>query len=136
MKVLLLGATGNLGLRLLPALVAHGHDVVVYVRSEPKLKDLVSPNLLAKCTVVIGDAADSSAISDTLIKNKCNALVNSAGLAAIFPWQADRMQSIVEAVASAAVTASEQLGGPIRSWFMGGMSALDLPGSGGTALSR
>ena len=136
MKVLLLGATGNFGSHLLPALVAHGHEVVVYVRSEQKLKDLVDSKLLSRVTVVIGDATNTTAICNALTTNKCTALVNSAGLASIFPWQAFRMQDIVEAVASAAVKASEELEYPIRCWFMGGITVLNVPGINGAQISR
>ncbi|KAL8890087.1 MAG: hypothetical protein Q9215_002715 [Flavoplaca cf. flavocitrina] len=122
MKVLLLGATGNLGSRLIPALLAHNHSVVIYVRSESKLKNLIDSAALSKCTIVSGDATNSRAIEEALLNNQCNALINSAGMAAVFPWQAPQMQVIVQAVANAAVEASRKLGYPIRCWFLGGMT--------------
>ena len=109
---------------------------MVYVRSEQKLKDLVDSKLLSRVTVVIGDATNTTAICNALTTNKCTALVNSAGLASIFPWQAFRMQDIVEAVASAAVKASEELEYPIRCWFMGGITVLNVPGINGAQISR
>ncbi|KAL8997692.1 MAG: hypothetical protein Q9169_003099 [Polycauliona sp. 2 TL-2023] len=135
MKVLLLGATGNLGSRLIPALLAHNHSIVIYVRSESKLKNLVDSAALAKCTIVSGDATDTRAIEETILTHQCNALVNSAGMAAPLPWQAPQMQVIVQAVATAAVQASKKLGYPIRCWFLGGMTVLDYPGTNGTKLS-
>ncbi|KAL8682999.1 MAG: hypothetical protein Q9186_000994 [Xanthomendoza sp. 1 TL-2023] len=132
MKVLLLGATGNLGSRLVPALLAHKHSVVIFVRSESKLKSLVDSAAISRCTVVNGDATNSRAIQDTITHHQCNALVNSAGLAAIFPWQAPTMQGIINAVATAAVEASKKLGYPIRCWFLGGLTVLDFPGRPGT----
>ena len=134
MKVLLLGATGKLGSRCIPALLAHKHQVVVFIRSESKLKDLLPPSLLADIAIVLGDAADAKAISKALIDGQCDALINSAGQANIFPWQAPRMQRIVEAVACACLDASLQLGHPMRAWFMGGMTALDMPGMPGTKI--
>ena len=136
MKVLLLGVTGNLGLRLLPALLSHKHQVVAYVRNERKLKELLSPEIIAKTTIVVGDATDSNGISNALIKNQCDAIVNSAGNSSIFPWQAPRMQEIVDAAATAAVDASEKLGRPIRAWLLGGMTVLDCPGKEGTQLVK
>jgi len=134
MKVLLLGPTGNVGSRLLPALLAHKHEVVVYVRSEGKLRELIPSNILSEVTIVVGDATDSSAISDALVNNKCDACLNSAGLAAMFPWQAPQMQEIINAVADAAVDASKKLGYPIRAWFLGGFTVLDIPNRKGTQI--
>ncbi|KAI4094678.1 MAG: hypothetical protein L6R37_007192 [Teloschistes peruensis] len=107
MRVLLLGATGNLGSRILPALLAHNHTVVVFIRSESKLRNLVHSSAVDKCTIVTGNATDAIAIEAALVDNRCNALVNSAGLAAIFPWQDPQMQEIEKAVTTAAVGASK-----------------------------
>jgi len=96
MKVLLLGATGNLGSRLLPALQAHGHTVVVFVRSEAKLKQLVPFSVVSKATIATGNASNSNAVREALVNNRCDALVNSAGQASIFPWQDPRMQDIIK----------------------------------------
>lgn len=135
MKVLLLGATGNVGSRILPALLAHNHQVVVYVRSERKLRDLIPETILSEVIIVVGDATNSSAISDTLVKNQCDAIVNSAGLANVFPWQAPRMQNIITALVAAGNNASTKLNRPLRCWLLGGMTVLDIPGSNGTRLS-
>ena len=136
MKVLILGATGNVGSRLLPALQAHGHDIVVYVRSEPKLKDMIPSSILSHCTIVSGNATDSDAIRNAIVSNRCDAMINSAGQASMFPWQAPQLLEIEQAVISAAVDASKQLEKPIRAWFLGGMSALDYPGFGGIRVAR
>jgi len=131
MKVLLLGATGNVGSRLIPALQAHGHDVVVFVRSETKLKQLIPSSIVSKLTIATGSATDSNAVREALVSNRCDALVNSAGLASMFPWQDPRMQDIIQAVTTAAVEASKDMGRPIRAWFLGGMAALDIRDSEG-----
>ncbi|KAL8809945.1 MAG: hypothetical protein Q9200_002976 [Gallowayella weberi] len=135
MKVLLLGATGNLGSRLIPALLAHKHTVVIFVRSESKLKSLVDSAAISRCTVVNGDATNTHAIAAAIIDHQCNALINSAGVAAIFPWQDPTMQGIINAVATAAVEASKKLGYPLRCWFLGGLTVLDFPGMPGTRVS-
>lgn len=136
MKTLLLGATGSVGSRLVPALLVHKHQVVVFVRSESKLKSLLPQPILSKITVVVGDAADADAISRALIENQCDAIVNSAGQSTIFPWQAPRMQNIINAVTTASVDASKKLNHPIRGWLMGGMTCLDVPGMPGTPITR
>lgn len=136
MSVLLLGATGNIGSRLLPALLAHNQKVVVYVRNEQKLRELISAAILSRVTIVKGDATDSSSIANTLLEYRCDAVINSAGLASILPWSKPQMQEIIEAVATGAVDASKKLGHPIRAWFLGGMSALEFPDMKGTQLMR
>jgi len=136
MKVLLLGATGNVGSHLLPALQAHGHEVVVFVRSETRLNQLVPSSIVSRVTIATGNATDSNAVREALVRNRCDALINSAGLAAVFPWQDPRMQGIIQAVTKAAVEASQVMGRPIRAWFLGGMTALDYPGFAGTRLAR
>jgi nucleoside-diphosphate-sugar epimerase len=85
MKVLLLGATGNVGSRLIPALIAHKHQVVVYVRSASKLPATATTQLTA---VVEGDGTDSDAIKAAILKENCGAVINAAGLAAMTRWHA------------------------------------------------
>ena len=136
MRVLLLGATGNFGSRLLPALQAHGHQITVLVRSQAKLEALIPSSILSKTTVVTGDASDPMAIRSALVNNDCEALINSAGQAAMFPWQAPQMQHIEKATVKAIVEASEQMGKPLRAWWLGGMTVLDYPGSSEAKLSR
>ncbi|KAL8955000.1 MAG: hypothetical protein Q9183_006834 [Haloplaca sp. 2 TL-2023] len=135
MKVLVLGATGNLGSRCIPALLAHNHSVVVFVRSEAKLKQLVQSAALDKCTIVTGDATNADVIEKTIVENRCDALINAAGLAAPLPYQEPRMQAIVNAVTPATVRASEKLSFPIRCWYLGGMTVLDFPSMPGTKIS-
>ena len=134
-KVLLLGATGNLGSRIIPALLFHKHEVIIYVRSESKLKEMVPDSILSQTTIVKGDATDKAGIVNALVQHKATALVNSAGQPGIMPWHAPRMQDIVNAIVPATVEASQQLGYPIRAWLLGGMTALDYPGRAGTPLS-
>lgn len=136
MPVLILGATGQVGSRLLPALLAHKQKVVVYIRNEQKLRGLISSTILSQVTVVNGDATDSNSIRNALVEHECDKLINSAGLASVLPWSKPQMQEIIKAVATGAVDASNELGRPIRAWFLGGMSILDFPGMEGTQLMR
>ena len=136
MKVLVLGATGNVGSRIVPALLAHKHNVVIYVRSEGKVKKMFPPSILSQITIVKGNATEAASIEKALVDQTCDALVNSAGLASVFPWQAPHMQEIINAVARAGVEASCKLKKPIRAWFLGGMTALDVPGMKGTMLMK
>ena len=134
MPVLLLGVTGNVGSRLLPALLAHKQKVIVYVRNERKLRELAPSTILDRVTVVSGDATDSASIRKALVEHNCDTIINSAGTAAILPWSAPQMQEIIKAAATGTIDASKKLNRPVRAWFLGGMSILDFPGMDGTQL--
>lgn len=134
MPTLLLGVTGNFGSRLLPALLARKQEVIIYVRNEGKLRELVPSAILDRVTVVNGNATDSTSIRKALVEHDCDTLINSAGLAAILPWSEPQMQGIIKAVATGALDASKELKHPIRAWFLGGLSILEFPGMPGTQL--
>jgi nucleoside-diphosphate-sugar epimerase len=127
MKVLLIGATGNLGLRLVAALLTHGHVVVAYVRSANKLESLLPSSIYSQITVVEGNATDSSLISQTILNNDCEAVVNSAGQAAMAPWKRNNLHEIVSAVVQGVKQAGAQKNKPLRAWFLGGFGVLHFP---------
>ncbi|KAK9374024.1 uncharacterized protein V1513DRAFT_124639 [Lipomyces chichibuensis] len=129
MKVLLLGATGNLGIRLIPALLLHNHSVVAFVRSSSKLSSLLPPTLLSQIVVVEGDAKSSGSIKKAILDNNCDAVVNTAGLAALMPWQKSELPRIFEAVVQATKVSGMERNKALRVWFLGGMGLLDMPGT-------
>ena len=134
MPVLLLGVTGNVGSRLLPALLAHKQKVIVHVRNERKLRESIPSSILDHIIVVNGDATNPASIKNALVEHGCDTLINSAGQAAILPWSEPQMQDIIKAVATGAIDASKELNRPVRAWFLGGMSVLDFPGMEDTQL--
>jgi nucleoside-diphosphate-sugar epimerase len=85
MKVLLIGATGNVGIRLVPALLSHVHIVIADVRSPPKLASLLPPFIHSQITVIKGSATDSTAIKEAIQECACEAVINAAGVAALAP---------------------------------------------------
>jgi hypothetical protein len=129
MKVLLIGATGNLGLRLVAALLTHGHGVVAYVRSANKLESLLPASVHGQITVVEGDATASSLIKQTILDHDCDAAINCAGLAAMAPWSKSDLPEIFSAVLKGVQQAGAQRNEPLRAWFLGGMGALNFPGT-------
>jgi len=129
MKVLLIGATGNLGLRLVAALLTHGHVVVAYVRSANKLESLLPASIYSQITVVEGNAKDSSLISRAILEHNCEAVVNSAGLAAMAPWKRNDLPEIFSAVLKGVQQAGVQRNKPLRAWFLGGLGVLQFPGT-------
>jgi uncharacterized protein YbjT (DUF2867 family) len=129
-RVLLLGATGNLGSRLLPTLLAHRHAVIAFVRSPTKLASLIAPSLLSHSdlTVVEGDATDSSAIRRAIVLHDCDAIADVAGNQ-VAPWKEPVLERIVGAVVDAAVKVGRERGRPLRAWVIGGMGSLRYPGT-------
>jgi nucleoside-diphosphate-sugar epimerase len=131
MHIILLGATGNLGLRLIPALLSHSHSVTAYVRSPSKLQLLLPATLYEQITVVQGDATDSLSIRTAILDHKCDAVVNTAGVAALAPWATSGLPEIFKAVVEAVREAGAERGGPpLRVWMMGGQGVLEYPGTG------
>lgn len=128
MRVLLLGGTGNLGSRCIPALLAHKHDLTVYVRNPSKLQLLVSPSVLEKVTVVIGDATDPAGIKRAILERNIEAIVNVAGNQ-VLPGQEFLLPKIAKAVTNAAVAVGKERGTPLRAWLVSGMNILRYPGT-------
>ncbi|MCJ1396532.1 hypothetical protein MMC18_009423 [Xylographa bjoerkii] len=126
MKVLLLGVTGNVGSRMLPALLAHKHQVVVYVRTPAKISSEATSKL---DSIVVGSASDSAAIKAAILSHNCDAVVNAAGLAAMTGWTSQgEFPAIFAAVVQAALEAGRERGSaPIRCWLMSGFGMLDSP---------
>jgi nucleoside-diphosphate-sugar epimerase len=130
MRVLLLGATGSLGSRLIPALLTHNHTVIAYVRSPSKLQSLLPATIHERITVVQGDAADSHSIKNAILDHKCDAVVNTAGVAALAPWATSDLPEIFRAVVEAVREAGAERGGrPLRAWVLGGQGVLFYPGT-------
>ncbi|KAJ5102688.1 hypothetical protein N7532_003217 [Penicillium argentinense] len=124
MKVLVLGSTGNLGSRVLSALLAREHSVVAFLRDPSKLPPSIVPKLTA---VERGDAKKASDIKVAASKHQCDAIVNTAGLAAMAPWGKSDLPTIVDAVIAAALEIGQERQSPLRVWFLGGLGLLDQP---------
>ncbi|EXJ85637.1 hypothetical protein A1O1_06003 [Capronia coronata CBS 617.96] len=129
MKVLLVGATGNLGIRLVAALLTHDHSVVAFVRSPNKLESLLPISVYRQITVVQGDAKDAASIKKAILDADCDAVVNTAGLAALPPWGKSDLPAIFRAVLNAVQDAGSERKRPLRTWFLGGLGVLCFPGS-------
>lgn len=129
MKVLLLGATGNLGSRLVPALLTHGHIVTVFVRSSRKLESLLPSSIYQQISIVEGDATNISAVKAAILDSKCEAVVTAAGVAAAAPWGSSDLPKIFRSIAEAVQQAGAERKQPLRVWFLSGMSVLQVPGT-------
>lgn len=129
MKVLLVGATGNLGFRLIATLLTHGHTVVASVRSSSKLESLIPSSVFQQITVAQGDATDSVAIKRAILSNNCEAIINTAGVASLAPWAKSDLPVIFRAVLDGVKEAGLERQKPLRTWFLGGLGALYYPGT-------
>lgn len=124
MRVLLLGVTGKVGCRLLPALVAHNHTVVAYVRDPAKVSQDVASRT---SSILTGCATDSDALTEAILANGCDAVINSAGFARQI-GNGGTFPSIHSAVSRAAQAARIKRGGPpLRCWFLSGWPLMDSP---------
>jgi putative NADH-flavin reductase len=129
MKVLLVGATGNVGIRLVASLLTHNHTVVAFVRSANKIQSMLPTDVYRRLSVVEGNAADTSAIKNAILDHKCDAVINSAGVAALPPWGTSELPAIFRAVLDAVQQAGSERGKPLRVWFLGGTGVLHYPGT-------
>ncbi|KAK9354059.1 hypothetical protein V1505DRAFT_372253 [Lipomyces doorenjongii] len=129
MKVLVIGATGNLGIRVIPALLSHNLAVIAFVRSSSKLSSLLPSSIFDQITVVEGDAMSADSIKSAILDHGCDAIINTAGLAAMMPWKSSDLPAIVTAVVRAATEAGQMRQNPLRVWFLGGLGLMDIPGT-------
>lgn len=129
MKVLLIGATGKLGLRLIASLLSHNHTISAFVRSRSKLSSLLPPSTLHLLTVIEGDAKDPLSIKTAILSTNADAVINTAGVAALGPWASSSLPVIFAAVLAGVRDAGVERGKPLRAWFMGGFSVLCYPGT-------
>ncbi|MCJ1434434.1 hypothetical protein MMC27_003802 [Xylographa pallens] len=101
MKVLLLGATGNVG-------SPNSHRAVL-------------------ADVVVGSVTDKSALKDAILAYNCDAVFHAAGVAQMFGRsKSGEYNQMFATVVAAIVEAREERRGPaIRAWLMSGFPMLD-----------
>jgi putative NADH-flavin reductase len=125
MKVVVFGAGGRLGTRIVRAAVATGHDVTAFVRNQQRLLTAVGPELYSKLQIVEGDALDAESVRKALSGQ--DAAVQTAGYIGSTYEEAKQLQVVIKSIVK---VARDCLNGPRRIWVLGGAPALDLPGRG------
>jgi putative NADH-flavin reductase len=118
MKIVVLGAGGHMGQRLVRAGLERGHAVTAFVRDEAGFRAKMGSDLPAGLTLRVGDARDPQAVGAALAGQ--DAAVNAAGHAT----EGDAFVALCRTVIAAAET---HLAAPGRLWLMGGAAALDIP---------
>lgn len=66
MKVIVVGAGGKLGSRVLAASVRAGHDTTAFVRKRERLRTAIGDDLLSRVAVVEGDANDKAQLVEAM----------------------------------------------------------------------
>lgn len=119
--MIVVGAGGNLGLRLVSRGRAHGHQVTAFVRDAARFTEGASRLGLADVATVEGDAFDHDALGRAIAGH--DVVVSAAGTAAdgaIF----------AELFARVFGVASRVLPAPRRIWMVASTAALTIPHAG------
>lgn len=118
LKIIIFGATGNLGRVLVPVALERGFQVSVFIRNRAKLESLFSREITGRLRVNIGDVFDSAAVTKALAGQE--AAVNAAA------HRTDRRE--FENICRAVIMAADQeLIKARRFWQLGGLPGLDVP---------
>jgi uncharacterized protein YbjT (DUF2867 family) len=134
MRVLITGATGYIGGRLVPRLVAAGHDVVCLARHPSRL----AGREWGKVEVRHGDVLDRASLDEAFVGVEvAYYLIHSMeraparGRDSPFP-ERERIaaENFAAAAARAGVPRLVYLGGPTASWTTAGAHARERPGAG------
>lgn len=120
MKLLIIGATGDTGSRLLRMAIQEGHEVTAFVRSADKLNAQLTAASLTAPAVIIGDVFDQDSISSAC--HGQDVVINAAGTVR-------DGEQFVELVRKVSLAVENGLGAGGRYWFFGGIGALDVPGT-------
>lgn len=120
MRVLVLGAAGNVGRRLVGAGLRHGHDITAFVRDPSRLGGLIDKQEIRRLTIHTGDALDPESVARAI--DGQDAIVCAAGSSE----DPDNFRRITQNVIAQAEAAAAP---PKRLWLFGGVTALDIPGT-------
>ncbi len=118
MKIIVFGATGNTGRRVLAQGVKMGHEMTAFVRSPEKLYEQQSEHTAQHVKVIARDILDSASVREALSHQ--DAAILAAGTAA----QGEQFVRIVDNLVSQCESQSRFSG---RVWLMGGAGLLDIP---------
>ncbi|HAO88738.1 MAG TPA: hypothetical protein DCX09_05520 [Gammaproteobacteria bacterium] len=120
MKLLIIGATGDTGSRLLRMAIQEDHEVTAFVRSADKLNEQLTAASLTAPAVIIGDVFDQDSISSAC--HGQDVVINAAGTVR-------DGEQFVELVRKVSLAVENGLGAGGRYWFFGGIGVLNVPGT-------
>ena len=118
MKIFLLGATGNVGRRIMGLALQRAHEVTAFVRDETKLLSLVDRPIQPNLHVSIGDIGKSADIARVMVGH--DVAINAAGTVTDRSTFTQLVQTVID---STIISLGE--GG--RLWLSGGAAVLNVP---------
>ncbi|GED33310.1 NAD(P)-dependent oxidoreductase [Brevibacillus centrosporus] len=118
MKIIVFGATGNTGRKVLERGVNRGHEMTAFVRNPEKLYEQQGVEIAAQVKVIAKDIMDPESVYEALLQQ--GAAIIAAGNAA----QGEEFVRIVDNIVSQCEKNTMFSG---RVWLMGGAGLLDIP---------
>ncbi|WP_336785811.1 NAD(P)-dependent oxidoreductase [Paenibacillus sp. MMO-177] len=118
MKIIVFGATGNTGKRLLAQGIKMGHEMTAFVRNSEKLYAQLSEHSAMHVKVIVDDIMDPVSVAKALAHQ------DAAIIAAGHAGQGDEFVRIVDNIISQCEIQPSFSG---RVWIMGGAGLLDIP---------
>ncbi|KIL38592.1 NADH-flavin reductase [Gordoniibacillus kamchatkensis] len=118
MKIIVFGATGNTGRRVLAQGVKMGHDMTAFVRNPEKLDEQQGEHAARHVKVVARDIMDPASVREALSHQ------DAAIIAAGHAGQGEEFVRIVDNIVSQCELQPSFSG---RVWVMGGAGLLDIP---------
>jgi len=117
LKVIVFGAAGKVGSRVVRSALNHNHQVTAFVRDRQKLLAVLGQETFDKVNVVVGDVYDLPAVKSAIAGH--HAAVNTA-----LPIQ--NLAAFTDAVKNI-LDSADVLLPPKRVWIFGGVAALTYP---------
>ncbi|MZQ81190.1 NAD(P)H-binding protein [Paenibacillus sp. 5J-6] len=118
MKIIVFGATGNTGRRVLAHGIQMGHEMTAFVRNSEKLYDQLDELSTKLVKVIVADIMDPVSVGEALAHQ------DAAILAAGHAGQGEEFVRIVDNIISQCEFQPSFSG---RVWIMGGAGLLDIP---------
>ncbi|MFB9328727.1 NAD(P)-dependent oxidoreductase [Paenibacillus aurantiacus] len=118
MKMVVFGATGNTGKRVLAQGIQMGHEMTAFVRNSEKLYDQLGKHSAMRVKVIVGDMMDPVSVGEALAHQ------DAAIIAAGHAGQGEEFVRLVDHIISQCESQSSFAG---RVWIMGGAGLLDIP---------
>lgn len=118
MNIIVFGATGNTGKRVLAQGIKMGHTMTAYVRNSEKLYDQLGEHSAKQVKVIVDDIMDPVSVCEALAHQ------DAAIIAAGHAGQGEEFVRIVDNIISQCELEPSFSG---RVWVMGGAGLLDIP---------
>lgn len=118
MKIIVFGATGNTGKRVLSQGLTMGHEMTAFVRNSEKLYDQLGEHSTKHVKVIVDDIMDPVSVGEALAHQ------DAAIIAAGHAGQGEEFVRIVDNIISQCECQPNFSG---RVWIMGGAGLLDIP---------